>query len=607
MHTRTLLILGPVLLALGGCAEDKEDGTLDADGDGYDVNDDCDDGDADVNPGADELCDDGIDNNCDGVDDTCILDADGDGVAAEDDCDDQDASVYPGAVEDCYDGRDNDCNGVVTECIDPVMTYEELGLGAPGTYSTAIAADQILFGDYQGNGTARFFEFDAGVVAEADAITTTDGETAGSTFGVGFSHPGGDLLCIHADYFSTPAYAAGKSYCFSEATLRAEVGTLIPAHAEFTVTGEVDDAYTTVEAIRDLDGDGFDDVLAYTARGVHVIQGDGTGFSGDYSVPTDAGISLGACDPASSIWCGYGRAALLDDPGAILIAGDGSTDTTSWFDLPLIGSSPSPDATYTISRADPANAAAMPTLSGFAIGDPAEGDVTLIDAGGSMTVLNEPAGNDFGYWVATGQSQTGAPLLLASAVDENEGTIYVFDLDLTPLPTSTDEARYILMPPGQLDNCGWRTDVGVVADDSGTHTLVSSACLETGGAVYELDFQIAPPPPLPASAVTQIGPKRYEIRQQAVDLYTSRVEWAQSLAQTEAVPGGWRLHAIGSGSPLDRMGLQNGDIVHGVNEHPISTPAQVRAAAQNLMSATTLLLDIVRGGTSGTIRYDIVP
>jgi type II secretory pathway component PulC len=55
------------------------------------------------------------------------------------------------------------------------------------------------------------------------------------------------------------------------------------------------------------------------------------------------------------------------------------------------------------------------------------------------------------------------------------------------------------------------------------------------------------------------------------------------------------------------MGLQNGDIVHGVNEHPISTPAQVRAAAQNLMSATTLLLDIVRGGTSGTIRYDIVP
>lgn len=600
-------MLGPILLALSGCSDAKKDGTLDLDGDGYDVNEDCDDGNSEVNPGAYEVCDDGIDNNCDGVDDTCILDADGDGVAAEDDCDDHDASVYPGAIEDCYDGRDNDCNGVVTECLDPVMIYEELGTGARGTYSTAIAADQIVFGDYQGNGTARFFEFDAGIVEDADAITTTDGETAGSTFGVGFSHPGGDLLCIHADYFSTPAYAAGKSYCFSEATLRAEVGTLNLADAEFTVTGEVDDAYTTVEALRDLDGDGFDDVLVYTARGMHVIEGDGTGFAGDYSVPTDAGISLGACGPASSIWCGYGRAVLLDDPGTILIAGDGSTDTTSWFDLPLSGSAPSPDATYTISRADPANAAAMPTLSGFAVGDPDEGAVNLIDAGGSMTVLNEPAGYSFGYWVATGQSQTGTPLLLASAVAEDEGTIYVFDLDLTPLPTSTDEARYILVPPDQLDNCGRRTDVGVVADESGTHTLVSSACLETGGAVYELDFEAAPPPPLPGSAITQVGPKRYKIRRRAVDLYTSRIEWVQSLAQTEAVPGGWRLHAIGDGSPLDRMGLQNGDIIRGVNQRTISTPTQVRAAAQELVSASTLRLDVVRGGVVGTLRYDIVP
>ena len=40
------------------------------------------------------------------------VDADGDGVTEEDDCDDTDASVYPGAPERC-DGKDNDCDAAV--------------------------------------------------------------------------------------------------------------------------------------------------------------------------------------------------------------------------------------------------------------------------------------------------------------------------------------------------------------------------------------------------------------------------------------------------------------------------------------------------------------
>ncbi|MCK6517480.1 putative metal-binding motif-containing protein [Myxococcota bacterium] len=43
-----------------------------------------------------------------------VIDEDGDGVRAEDDCDDNDASVYPGAAEPC-DERDNDCDGSVDE------------------------------------------------------------------------------------------------------------------------------------------------------------------------------------------------------------------------------------------------------------------------------------------------------------------------------------------------------------------------------------------------------------------------------------------------------------------------------------------------------------
>ncbi len=90
--------------------------TVDADGDGYDDTVDCDDSDASVNPGAAEVCGDGIDNDCDGVDDVCTVDADGDGYDDTVDCDDSDASVNPGAAEICEDGIDNDCDGVDDTC-----------------------------------------------------------------------------------------------------------------------------------------------------------------------------------------------------------------------------------------------------------------------------------------------------------------------------------------------------------------------------------------------------------------------------------------------------------------------------------------------------------
>jgi len=96
---------------------------------------DCDDNDPAINPGAIEDCSDGIDNNCNGLIDTadslaigCIgcLDSDGDlfspegGSCGPIDCDDTDATVNPGAVELCSDGIDNDCDfyldGTDAEC-----------------------------------------------------------------------------------------------------------------------------------------------------------------------------------------------------------------------------------------------------------------------------------------------------------------------------------------------------------------------------------------------------------------------------------------------------------------------------------------------------------
>ena len=121
----------------------------DEDGDGYFNDEDCDDQDAQINPGAVEICD-ALDNNCDGQVDEDVLsiffqDSDGDGFGASDvteescqpsagyvvigtDCNDDDASSYPGAVEIC-DELDNDCDGVIDNDVGETWYVDEDGDG----------------------------------------------------------------------------------------------------------------------------------------------------------------------------------------------------------------------------------------------------------------------------------------------------------------------------------------------------------------------------------------------------------------------------------------------------------------------------------------------
>ena len=93
----------------------------DLDCDGVPDDSDCAARSAAVGPGFSELCD-GLDNDCDGLDEYAI-DEDGDGLApCSGDCDDNDSGVPTAPEGEVCNGRDDDCNGLVDEVLNG---YEE--------------------------------------------------------------------------------------------------------------------------------------------------------------------------------------------------------------------------------------------------------------------------------------------------------------------------------------------------------------------------------------------------------------------------------------------------------------------------------------------------
>ena len=164
------------LIGLVGCSwyvtEDDRFRAADRDRDGYAAieagGDDCLDSNPRVNPNQPELCDDGLDNDCDGVVDTFgenqvvwYQDADGDGFGDPDitleacatfvdtnwvpnntDCDDGNSLRHPGIIDDDCDGVDDNCSGLADDDAELTTFYADVdgdGFGDPAVPLPACA------------------------------------------------------------------------------------------------------------------------------------------------------------------------------------------------------------------------------------------------------------------------------------------------------------------------------------------------------------------------------------------------------------------------------------------------------------------------------------
>jgi general secretion pathway protein C len=110
--------------------------------------------------------------------------------------------------------------------------------------------------------------------------------------------------------------------------------------------------------------------------------------------------------------------------------------------------------------------------------------------------------------------------------------------------------------------------------------------------------------------VTKVSDTKYLVDKSFVEKQLANVEALAT--QIRAVPKtengsivGFRLSAIRKGSPFDKLGIKNGDILHSTNGQALSSTEAALAAYQALGSENSFNFEITRKNQKMTIEYEV--
>ena len=287
----------------------------DDDGDGYaEMDADCDDVDASINPGATEICD-GIDNNCDGYIDEDLTapfyaDLDEDGFGDPDaslhaceqptgylenstDCNDAEPLSFPGNPEIC-DSLDNNCDGQIDE-------------GVSNTYFADADADG--FGDV--NSPQVSCETPSGYVSDSSDCDDTTGTVNPAEPEVCDEHDN-DCNGFVDDGVTIPFYADFDADGWGDADVTQDACALPTGYA--TESGDCDDSNPYVspdgmEVCNSIDDD-CDSLIDEDAADALTYYADADGDTYGDAAVTTSGCTLPAGYVTNTLDCDDGLASV---------------------------------------------------------------------------------------------------------------------------------------------------------------------------------------------------------------------------------------------------------------------------------------------------------
>ena len=398
----TLLLLTSGCTWISQADIDARQGEVDDDGDGYLSAEDCNDDEATINPGAEEVWYDGIDADCAEDND---YDADADGYSPDaytteaalpgGDCDDEDSEINPSSVEILSDSRDLDCDGNgdsmfalqlsgYSGWVDPMTPRFDENVSA---VYLSVTAEEVAVGSLT--------HYDSAIALAFDPLTPLAGPTATFAWLKHIVDPSSYGLTPGHDFLVTNSHIFGITGLQFSTHRTMRLGGY--ALAGTALDGDLFNTSTPVDPFTDL-------TLAQDASGDLFAFGcdDTSGLAQYFSTSLASAIDSTIDNPVvvEDFYAEACELHLYDDPDGTLITSQSAGLVTDLFDM-----SEEDDLTLT---EDTLNASYTP----FAIEVPDGSSVPL-------TVVADPGGISVleGTTLHFTRSMSSSPIAIQTAYD----------------------------------------------------------------------------------------------------------------------------------------------------------------------------------------------